>query len=157
LLTFTRIAETNFSYEFKTKILQVYTLFPELAAHEVRCGYIRRGSRVLGTAKGWVTPKQISLQPNVGCLTIAHELTHLIQGNDNGVPHGEKACDIWAVVRLPAAMLDEKPYYLLRHWRWERWLRNRIPTKTLCERAIDVRRVERNYIKWLSEELRHLK
>ncbi len=104
-----------------------------------------------------MTPKQISLQQNVGFLTIAHELTHLLQGNGNGVPHGETACDIWAIVRLPAAMLDEKPYYLLRHWHWERWLRNRILTKALCERAIEVRREERNYMKWLAGELRHLK
>ncbi len=89
-------------------------------------------------------------------MTIAHELTHLLQGC-NGVPHGEKACDIWAMARLPAEMLDDQPYYLLRHWRRERWLHNRVQAKALCERAIEVRKVERNYIKWLSGELRQLK
>lgn len=157
MLTFTQIAEAKFSTNFKAKILQVYALFPELTGHEVKCGYIHRGSWVIGTARAWLAPKQISLQPNAGCLTIAHELTHLLQGSDNGVPHGEKACDIWAIVRLPVAMLDEKPYYLLRHWQWDRWLRNRISAKALCEQAIEVRKIERNYIKWLSEELRHLK
>ncbi|MEO9363707.1 MAG: hypothetical protein ABI348_07390, partial [Nitrososphaera sp.] len=158
LLRFSRVAEAKFSGEFQERILKVYTLFPELKDDEIKCGYIRRGTRLLGTARGWATPKQISLQPNVGRMTIAHELTHLLQGNGNGVPHGEKACDIWALARLPSEMLDEQPYYLLRHWHRERWLRNRVQAKVLCERAIiDVRRVERNYIKWLSGELRHLK
>ncbi|AIF84776.1 hypothetical protein NTE_02734 [Candidatus Nitrososphaera evergladensis SR1] len=156
MLRFTRVAEAKFSGEFQERVLKVYGLFPELAEHDIKCGYIRKGMRLLGTARGWTTPKQISLQPNVGRMTIAHELTHLLQGSD-GVPHGEKACDIWAVARLPAEMLDEQPYYLLRHWHRERWLRNRVQAKALCERAIGVRRTERNYIKWLSGELRHLK
>lgn len=156
MLTFTRVAAAKFSGEFQGRVLQVYSLFPELAGHEVKCGYIRRGARVLGTARGWSDPKQISLQPSAGRMTIAHELTHLLQGN-NSVPHGEKACDIWAMARLPPEMLDEQPYYLLRHWRRERWMRNRAQAKALCEQAIEVRKAERNYIKWLSKELRHLK
>ncbi|HVX01717.1 MAG TPA: hypothetical protein VHA09_01040 [Nitrososphaera sp.] len=164
MLTFTRVAKAKFSGEFQGRVLQVYSLFPELAAHDVKCGYIRRGTRLLGTARGWVTPKQISLQPDVDRMTIAHELTHLLQGrnNDNhnnncSIPHGEKACDIWAMARLPTEMLDEQPYYLLRHWQRERWVRNRAQAKALCERAIEVRKTERQYIKWLSLELRHLK
>jgi hypothetical protein len=155
LLRFTRIAESGFSGEFKDKILNVYSLFPELQGNEITCGLIRKGSHLLGTAKSWASPKQIALQPNVGRMTIAHELTHLLQGN--GVPHGEKACDIWALARLPHDMLDERPYYLLRHWYLERWLRNRAQAKALCEQAIEVRRVQRNYIKWLSLHLRQLK
>ena len=99
MLRFTRVAESGFSGEFKDKILHVYSLFPELQDNEITCGFIRKGSHLLGTARGWASPKQIALQPNVGRMTIAHELTHLLQGN--GVPHGEKACDIWALARLP--------------------------------------------------------
>lgn len=156
MLTFTRVAKAKFSGEFQERVLQVYSLFPELAAYEIRCGYIHRGTQLLGTARGWLTPKWISLQPNVGRMTIAHELTHLLQGG-SGVPHGEKACDIWAMARLPPEMLDGQPYYLLRHWHRERWVRNRAQAKALCERAIEVRKTERHYIKWLSLELRHLK
>jgi hypothetical protein len=155
LLRFTRVAESGFSGEFKDKVLHVYSLFPELQDNEITCGFIRKGSHLLGTARGWASPKQIALQPNVGRMTIAHELTHLLQGN--GVPHGEKACDIWALARLPHFMLDERPYYLLRHWHLERWLRNRAQTKSLCEKAIEVRRTERTYIKWLSGQLRQLR
>jgi hypothetical protein len=153
LLRFTRVAESGFSGEFKQKVLDVYSLFPELQEHEITCGLIRKGSHLLGTARGWSS--QMALQPNVGRMTIAHELTHLLQGN--GVPHGEKACDIWALARLPRDMLDERPYYLLRHWYLERWLRNRAQAKALCEQAIEVSRVQRNYIKWLSLHLRQLK
>lgn len=155
MLRFTRVAESGFSGEFKQKVLHVYSLFPELQDNEITCGFIRRGSYLLGTARGWASPKQIALQPNVGRMTIAHELTHLLQGN--GVPHGEKACDIWTLARLPHDMLDERPYYLLRHWYLERWLRNRAQAKALCEQAIEVRRVQRNYISWLSFQLRQLK
>jgi hypothetical protein len=147
------VAEAGFTGEFKQKIFRVYSLFPELQDYEITCGLIRKGSYLLGTARGW--SGQISLQPNVGRMTIAHELTHLLQGN--GMPHGEKACDIWALARLPHDMLDERPYYLLRHWHLERWLRNRLQAKALCEQAIEVRRVQRNYIKWLSLQLRQLK
>lgn len=155
MLRFTRVAEAGFPGEFKEKILRVYSLFPELRDYEIACGFIRKGSRLLGTARGWARPRQIALQPNVGRMTIAHELTHLLQGN--GVPHGEKACDIWALARLPKDMLDERPHYLLSHWYLERWLRNRAQAKALCEQAIEVRRVQRNYIKWLSAQLRQLK
>ncbi|MEM3159265.1 MAG: hypothetical protein QXJ74_00615 [Nitrososphaera sp.] len=153
MLRFTRVAEAGFSGDFKQKVLNVYSLFPELQDDEITCGFIRKGSRLLGTARGW--SGQIALQPNVGRMTIAHELTHLLQGN--GVPHGEKACDIWALARLPRDMLDERPYYLLRHWHLERWLRNRAQAKSLCEQAIEVRRTNRTYIKWLSAQLRQLR
>ena len=155
LLRFTKVAESDFSGDFKDTILDIYSLFPELQDHEVTCGLIRKGSHLLGTARGWAIPKQIALQPNVGRMTIAHELTHLLQGN--GVPYGEKVCDIWALARLPHSMLDERPYYLVRHWQLERWLRNRRQVKSLCEQAIEVRKTNRKYIKWLSCQLRQLR
>jgi hypothetical protein len=129
--------------------LHVYSLFPELRGQQVTCGFIGRG-HVAGTARSWRL--QIALQPNVGNTTVAHELTHLLQRN--GVPHGEKACDIWAVARLPVEILDEQPYYLLRHWHRERWLRQRASVRELCVQAIEVRKTNRTYIRWLSGQLR---
>ncbi|WP_431755760.1 hypothetical protein [Nitrososphaera sp.] len=151
MIRFTSVAEAKFSPQFKERVLSVYSLFPELRGQAITCGFICRG-HVLGTARSW--QKQISLQSSVGNMTIAHELTHLLQGN--GVPHGEKACDIWAVARLPAEMLDEQPYYILRHWQKGRWLRNRPAVKGLCAQAIKVRESRRTYIKWLSGQLRQL-
>ena len=150
MIRFTSVADARFSAQFKDRILHVYSLFPELQDQPITCGFIRKGMRFAGTARSWKS--QIALQQNVGNTTIAHELTHLLQGN--GVPHGEKACDIWAVARLPAEMLDEQPYYLLRHWQRERWLRRRSSVRALCVQAIEIRKTNRTYIKWLSGQLR---
>ncbi|MER3407372.1 MAG: hypothetical protein C4292_00690 [Nitrososphaera sp.] len=151
---FTRVAEARFSPLFKERIQAVYLLFPELQDFAITCGYIGRAHYVLGTARSW--RRQIALQPNVSNVVIAHELTHLLQGV-NGVPHGEKACDIWAVARLPPEMLDERPYYILRHWSRDRWLAHRQSVRQLCAQAIELRKTKRAYIKWLSGQFRALK
>lgn len=153
-IRFSRVAEARFSPQFKNRISNVYSLFPELHDAAITCGYIRKGYYVIGTARGW--RQQIALQPDVSNMTIAHELTHLLQGVD-GVPHGEKACDIWAVARLPPEMLDERPHYILRHWSRERWLAHRHAVRQLCAQAIEVRKTKRTYIKWLSGQLRQHK
>ena len=153
MIRFTSVADAKFSPQFKERIFRVYSLFQELDELPITCGFIRRGQHVLGTARSW--QNQISLQPNVSNTTIAHELTHLLQGVD-GVPHGEKACDIWAIARLPEEMLDDQPYYILRHWQKDRWLRHRQAVRGLCAQAIEVRKSRRTYIKWLSGELRQL-
>lgn len=155
MLAFTRVAEARFSPAFKDRIMQVHSLFPELQDRQVKCGFIRRGSRLAGSAKSWTDPQQIALQPGASSTTIAHELTHLLQGNS--VPHGEKACDIWTVSRLPSDMADEQPYYLLRHWQKDRWLRHRASVRQLCIEAIEVRGANREYIRWLSGRLRQLR
>lgn len=149
-IRFTSVADANFSVLFKERVLRVYSFFPELHNRSITCGFIRRGTHLAGTARSW--KQQIALQQNVGNTTIAHELTHLLQGN--GVPHGEKACDIWAVARLPEEMLDEQPYYLLRHWHRERWARHRTSVRDLCVQAIQVRETNKTYIMWLSGQLR---
>lgn len=149
-IRFTSVADAKFGAQFKERVLNVYSLFLELHDKTITCGFIHRGAHLSGTARSW--KQQIALQQNVSNTTIAHELTHLLQGN--GVPHGEKSCDIWAVARLPETMLDEQPYYLLRHWQKGRWLRNKEAVRQLCAQAIEVRRTNRAYIKWLSAQLR---
>ncbi len=44
--------------------------------------------------------------------TIAHEFMHLAQFNSNDIPGGERACDIFALARLPPKFIDESPTYL---------------------------------------------
>ena len=155
MIRFTSVADARFDPQFKDRVLQVYSLFPELQGRPIKCSCISKGSGLLGTARSWADPQQIALQPGVGRTTIAHELTHLLQGE--GVPHGEKACDIWATARLPEEMLDEQPHYLLGHWSRDRWLRNRAQAKQLCAQAIEVRRTERAYIRWLSHKFKQLR
>lgn len=154
-IRFTSRAEREFDPAFKQRILKVYSRFPELGSRPVICGSISRGSRYLGTACGWTYPQKVSLQPGVGNTTIAHEFTHLVQGN--GIPHGEKQCDIWTVARLDLELLDEKPHYILRGWKKDRWVRNKAAVRQLCIQSIKERDVRRNYIVWLSQEFRKMK
>lgn len=45
--------------------------------------------------------------------TLAHELMHLAQFNSHGIPSGERACDIYALSRLPPELIDDSPSYLV--------------------------------------------
>jgi hypothetical protein len=54
--------------------------------------------------------------------TVAHELMHLVQFNNSSIPGGERACDVYALSRLPPRFIDESPTYLVvppgRRGRW---------------------------------------
>jgi len=56
--------------------------------------------------------------------TVAHELMHLVQFNSKHIPGGERACDVFALSRLPPRFIDESPTYLVvprgRRVRWTR-------------------------------------
>lgn len=154
-IEFSRQARQAFSPAFKERIMQVYGLFPELQEKRISCGLLTGRGWVEGTATGWTTPPVFRLQPNVSNYTIAHELTHLVQGNGSEIPHGEVSCDIWTVHRLPAALLDQRPYYLMKNLRCD-WKKNRDAVKELCGQAIKVRKTRRTYIVWLRTQIREL-
>jgi hypothetical protein len=154
-IEFSRPAQQTFSLEFKTRIIQVYDLFPELQKKRIVCGLLKGRGWIEGMATGWTSPPVFRLRPGVSRYTIAHELTHLIQGNGSGIPHGEVACDIWAVDRLPAELLDQRPYYLMKHSRWD-WEKNRDAIKELCTQAIQIRKTRRTYIVWLRAQIKKL-
>lgn len=135
--------------------MRVYSLFPELQEKRILCGLLTGRGSVEGTAIGWTSPSVFRLQPNVSNYTVAHELTHLTQGNGFGVPHGEVACDIWTVHRLPVDLLDQRPYYLMKNSRCD-WKRNKNTVKELCTRAIEIRKTRRTYIEWLRYQIRNL-
>jgi hypothetical protein len=144
-IEFSRQAQQAFSYEFKARIMEVYELFPELQDKRISCGMLKMHGWVEGTATGWTSPPVFRLRPNISSYTIAHELTHLVQGNGSGIPHGETACDIWTLDRLPAKLLDQRPYYLLKNLRCD-WKKNKEAVKELCSQAIQVRKTRRTYI-----------
>ncbi len=54
--------------------------------------------------KGWQYPTN---------WTIGHEFMHLAQFNAEGIPSGERACDVHALSRLPPELIDESPSYLV--------------------------------------------
>lgn len=45
--------------------------------------------------------------------TLAHELMHLAQFNSEGIPAGERACDVHALARVPPRFIDDSPSYLV--------------------------------------------
>jgi len=152
---FSIYANRVFSPEFKSRIIQVYSLFPELYDRKIFCGLLRARGQVEGIATSWTTPPVFRLRPNVSNYTIAHELTHLVQGDGFGVPHGEVPCDIWTVNRLPEELLDKRPYYLLKNSKID-WKKSRLAIKELCRLAIEIRKTRRSYIVWLHYQIKNL-
>src|SRR5438874_8573355 len=116
-LKFSRQAQGAFSPEFKARIMRTYRLFPELQNKTINCGLLKRRRWIEGMALAWTSPPVFRLQPNVSSFTIAHELTHLVQGKGSRIPQGEVPCDIWTLERLPHELLDQRPYYLLKNTR----------------------------------------
>ena len=111
----------------------VRRFYPELEGITVRVGMaLKRGVLGWGSLDPerpgvWVRPRRLEY------FTIAHEFTHLLQARGL-VPHGERACDLWALARSPL-LIDSAPNYL----RMPRALRRGRPTNdqahTLCAAA----------------------
>jgi hypothetical protein len=87
--------------------------------------------------------------------TIAHELMHLVQFNSKDIPSGERACDVYALARLPPEFIDESPTYLVvprgRRGKWtatDARMAHELAVEALQRRARGVRR----YASWWEEE-----
>lgn len=102
----------------RRRLERVRRFFPELEGTCIRVGMVRkRGVMGWGSLDPeepgiWVRPRRLDY------FTIAHELTHLLQARGE-IPHGERACDLFALARSPE-VVDAVPYYLklpkpLRH------------------------------------------
>jgi len=133
-------------------IRRVSVFFPELEDATLTLGLARNGG-----GKAYPSLMKISVDPRrrfYSYSLIAHEMTHLIQGR-NGVPSGEKACDLWTMARSPL-FADRPPNYLeipeFMIEKWELWngfvRRKAIQAIRLRESGL------RNYIRWLEDELR---
>lgn len=87
--------------------------------------------------------------------TIAHELMHLAQFNSHGIPGGERACDIFALARLPPEFIDDSPSYLVvpRGLR-SKWLpRHANMAHELAVEALEMRgKGLRRYASWWETE-----
>lgn len=93
-----------------TRLEFVRRFFPEIDSCTVRVGLARKRG-VLGWGSMdperpgvWVRPRRLEY------FTIAHEFTHLLQAR-RLVPHGERACDLYAMARS-ALVIDCAPSYL---------------------------------------------
>lgn len=87
--------------------------------------------------------------------TLAHELMHLAQFNSGGVPGGERACDVYALARLPPRLIDDSPSYLVvpggvrRSWgRAHARLAHRLAAEAIERRKSGLRR----YAAWWEEQ-----
>ena len=91
--------------------------------------------------------------------TMAHELMHLAQFNSNGTPSGERACDVYALARMPPRFIDDSPSYLVvppaarKRWRREdAVLAHRLAVRAVKERAAGLKR----YAVWWEQEFERL-
>lgn len=87
--------------------------------------------------------------------TMAHELMHLAQFNAQGIPSGERACDVYALSRLPPELIDDSPSYLViskplrRLWGPEMaMLSHELALEALRKREEGLR----NYASWWEDE-----
>lgn len=81
--------------------------FPELDGETITVGLTRAasGMAIPGGTRIWLNPSRLSYH------TIAHELMHLLQCRDLGIPSGEKACDVFSLARH-WTLNDERPSYV---------------------------------------------
>lgn len=162
-LTFTKKANVNFSTKFKQRIIDVFKYFPELHTEIILVGWIAPHGWVRGSC--WCSnvsttnPLKISLQPNERNFTIAHEFTHLLQARKKEelqIPSGERACDVWALTRLPLELIDDYPSYIGNYLMRKRWDTLKKMVRELAFNAIEIRKTKRQYIVWLEDEVKKL-
>ncbi|HZB80685.1 MAG TPA: hypothetical protein VE264_05355 [Nitrososphaera sp.] len=162
-LTFTKKANANFTNKFKQRIIDIFKYFPELHNEIVLVGWIAphgwaRGSCWCSKAST-IKPLKISLQPNERNFTIAHEFTHLLQATKKEelqIPSGERACDVWALTRLPLELIDDYPSYVGNYRMRKRWDTVKKTVRELAFNAIEIRKTKRQYIVWFEDQVKKL-
>lgn len=89
------------------RVQYVRRYFPELDGETITVGLTRAasGMAIPGGTRIWLNPSRLSYH------TIAHELMHLLQCRDIGIPAGEKACDVFSLARH-WTLNDERPSYI---------------------------------------------
>lgn len=138
------------------RILWIRSFFPELDGVTIQ---FRRMSDSPYAGKADWTRNIVRLTEDA-CLynvVIAHELTHIASGHNNGIPKGEKACDLWTLARSPV-LNDYPPGYLdLPIAIKKGWNRGHARALSdLARAAIMFRELkeERHYIRWFEETVK---
>ncbi len=93
--------------EVMRRVDYVRRFFPELDGETITVGLTRAasGMAIPGGTRIWLNPSRLSYH------TIAHELIHLLQTRDLGIPSGERACDVFSLARH-WTLNDERPTYV---------------------------------------------
>jgi len=147
--------------ELASRLERLHPFFPEMRsrmkigitrsfdglAFQSESGFVKLMLEVRRTRKGtWKYPTY---------WTLSHELMHLAQFNAHGIPSGERACDIFALARLPPEFIDESPTYLVvPRGRRTRWLqKDARMAHDLAVEALRLRRKGlRRYASWWEAE-----
>lgn len=144
--------------DHRDRILAVRSFFPELDGVKITFRYLAPGSRLMYS--GWANwnSNTISLSPTIfdRNAVIAHELTHILQHQYEGIPQGEKSCEIWTLARSPL-LNDMAPGYLeLPREMKNLW--NREDARYCNEVALMAIKFreqgKRQYIKWFEETVK---
>jgi hypothetical protein len=145
--------------------------FPELDGKTITIGYTRKhlGSATVVYRNGMISQLVIRLKiRKLSFQTIGHELTHLVQGLERGerrapwsvhnekIPSGEKQCDIWTLARDRIFCDDAPTYIRLPRLMRDQWPAYAEAVRGLCIAAIEKRKSQRLYIRWLEAEIRRL-
>jgi len=170
-LKFTPLMKQRLTRRAAAMIEQSLRYFPELQDCTITVGYTRKhlGSATVIYRKGTISRLIIRFKVRkLTYQTIGHELTHLIQGLGRGsltapratdpdrIPSGETQCDVWTLAR-DSIFCDDPPTYI----KMPRSLRESWPdfadsVRDLCIAAIEKRHTQRQYIRWLEQEIREL-
>jgi hypothetical protein len=171
LLSFTPLMKQRLTPRAADMLERSLGYFPELKGKKITVGYTRAhlGSATVVYRAGAVSRLVIRLKVRkLTYQTIGHELTHLIQGlargaraksrlpGDRRIPSGEKQCDIWTLARHPLFCDDAPTYLKMPRTMREGWVHYADDVRKLCIAAIETRKKNRLYIRWLEAELRQL-
>ena len=104
--------------EISRRLSMVHPFFPEVEPH-VRTGLTRFFEGFVFQSNSGSVKLSLEVRKQKDGTwrvptywTIAHELMHLAQFNSKDIPGGERACDIFALARIPPRLVDESPTYL---------------------------------------------
>lgn len=142
--------------ELEFKFRKSMSLFTELDPKTVKFG-LRNGPTATAHTYKFKDNRDFMLL-GVNCHdpihfhVMGHEIIHFIQ-EISDIPAGETQCDIWTLVKSEL-FLDRAPYYLhIPRFTLINWQRCKHMVRKLCIESIEVRKTNRQYIKWLESEL----
>lgn len=160
VFTFTKPMMKSASVDFITNIqsmtLECLKEFPELHPKVIKFSYTSNFACAM-TLKATEDTYNIGYNPNESLYygVLGHELMHFAQLYGK-IPHGEKSCDVFTMARSELFM-DHPPCYLIKgNEVYDNWSKYAADVRQLCIQAIEVRKTNKQYIKWVTKEIRKL-
>jgi len=147
----------------RERLERLHEYFPEIRL-EMRIGITRSYDGLAFMATDGTVKLMVDMHRSRGnswkfptYWTLGHELMHLAQFNSKGIPSGERACDVYALARLPPRLIDDPPTYLIvppgirKHWhdngRYAK-LAHELAIEAIIRRRAGLRR----YASWWDDE-----